>query len=278
MFGEIEHKEVISIVSRYDTAHRPLKVFDSEYTPYVLKFPNNPFDDSSIIKEFLCHFLLKCWEIPTTKIASLHVPSNVIDQSSQITKREKELIRNYPCFGSKLLLHSTELSNLITADNIVSQRRIKNANDILKIALFDIWVENDDRKPSNNNILLNQAGRCFELIPIDHSYTFSSLEFSELTYTEVCFSDNDSILYSPLAKSIIKNIKCNREFYVEYEKMFYICIENVKALFSRPTSNVADNLIFTTRDKTFLSNFLFNNERNRSVLNNFFHIINSIKK
>lgn len=38
MITDIDKKEVFSIISRYDTVHGPLKVIDSSFTPYVLKF------------------------------------------------------------------------------------------------------------------------------------------------------------------------------------------------------------------------------------------------
>lgn len=276
MDNKVERKVVASIIDRYETAHGPLKVLDSSYTPYVLKFPKNRFDNGSIIKEFICHFLLKSWMIPTTEIASLSVSSELLESCSFLTNREKELIENYDCFGSKLLINAVDLMHFITADNTVAQRKIMNPSDIIKIALFDIWVENEDRKPSNNNLLLNTSGDLFEIIPIDHAYTFSSLNFEELKHRSVNFSFNDSILHSPLATSIVKKTKLDAEFFNKYENMFYICIENAESFFSKNIDILSDNLAFTDEDKTFLSSFLFNKRRNRLVWEEFIYIINTI--
>lgn len=276
MVKSIENKVVISIVDRYDTAHGPLKVLDSSYTPYVLKFPNNRNDNDSIIKEFICHFLLKCWMIPTTEIASLSVPPELLESCNLLTNREKGLIENYNCFGSKLLINAIDLMHFITAENAVAQRRIMNPSDIIKIALFDIWVENEDRKPSNNNLLLNASGDFFEIIPIDHAYTFSSLNFKELKYQTLNFSYNDSILHSPLATSIVKKTQLDDVFFQKYEKMFYICIENAESFFLQNIDILTDNLAFTDEDKTFLLSFLFNKRRNRLVWEEFIYIINTI--
>jgi len=163
-------------------------------------------------------------------------------------------------------------------DNAPAQKKILNPNDILKIALFDLWVENEDRRPTNNNILLSPSNKGFVLNPIDHAFTFSTLGFSELTYSTVNFSDNDSILYAPLAESIIKKLGYKADFRTELQEMFYLCIENAKLFFPRIVSNIPENLEFTDNDKLKLSEFLFNKDRNILVWQEFIYIINSILK
>ena len=155
MIEKLSYKQVNSIVKRYDTdGHAPLLVLADDFSQYVLKFPKNPFDSYSIAKEFICHYLLKCWSIPTPDIAGLTFNAETLNQTSVITDREKRLIGNNTCFGSRLILNTVELIDFITVENKTAQKKIINAEDIVKIALFDIWVENDDRKPTNNNILL----------------------------------------------------------------------------------------------------------------------------
>lgn len=242
-----------------------------------MKFPNNRFDNDSITKEFLCHFLLKSWSIPTPEINILTIPHDLLEECTLLKKREKNYIKDYNCFGSKMLLNSIDLIEFISAKDKVSLRRIKNQFDLLKIALFDIWVENEDRKPSNNNLLLNPFGKSFEITAIDHAYTFSTLNFNELVHTDVNFSYNDSILYSPLARSIINNQKWNNDLCLKYREMFYLCVQNAENLFLNSNKNIVDNHLFTSENRTFLHNFLFNKKRNAAVLEEFFHIIETIK-
>ena len=119
-----------------------------------------------------------------------------------------------------MIYDAIELNNFIEAKNKASQKRVLNSDDIFKIALFDLWVENEDRRPTNNNILLCPDKRGLILNAIDHAFTFSKLNFNELTYNTLNFSDNDSILYSTLAKSIIVSTKFNSGFYLKSEEMF----------------------------------------------------------
>jgi hypothetical protein len=279
MIEDLKYKQTKIILSQYDTeGHSPLKVIADDLNPYVLKFPKNANDHVAIVKEFLCHYLLKCWSIPTPAICGLSIPGEVLSESPIITNREKRLIGNGIWFGSQLIPDAVELMDFIAAHNVASQKRILNSADILKIALFDIWIENEDRRPTNNNILLSPAKKCFILNPIDHAFTFSTLNFSELTYSTVNFSDNDSILYTPLAKSVIDKTQINREFYSKSEEIFYLCIDLTLAEFPKIINNIPKNLGFTEEYKTILAEFLFNKERNVSVFKEFCYIINLISQ
>ena len=51
---------------------------------------------------------------------------------------------------------------------------------LLKIALFDILVENDDRKPTNNNIIVQVVDKKYYFNAIDHAYVFNSLNYENL--------------------------------------------------------------------------------------------------
>ncbi|MDD3908846.1 MAG: hypothetical protein PHN86_02680 [Proteiniphilum sp.] len=272
----INKRKVISITGRYNTFQSPLKVIDESFEPYVLKFPCN-LNDNSIIKEFICHFLLKSWKIPTPEIAILSVPTDLLESFKPLEKRERNIINNTICFGSKMLLNSIDMNNFLTARDLVSQRRIRNSLDLLKIALFDIWVENEDRKPTNNNLLLNPVGKSFEIYAIDHAFTFSTLDFKDIKHEDVSFSYNESILLSSLAKSIIKKQKWDDVTCSKYEEMFYLCIKDAETLFLNISDNLIANQLINSEDKTLLHNFLFNSKRNRAVIGEFFYIINSIK-
>jgi hypothetical protein len=276
MIENLSYKQTSTIISQYDTeGHAPLLVLTDDLEKYVLKFPKNASDKNSIVKEFLCHYLLKCWSIPTPSITALSVSNELLANSLIVSKRDKVLINDNICFGSQLIPFAVDLNRLIEAKNKTSQKRVLNSEDIFKIALFDIWVENEDRKPTNNNILLEPNKKGFILNAIDHAFTFSTLNFNELHCSSLNYSYNESILYSTLAKSIIDSKKLNRDFYSKSEEMFYLCIQNVQENFSLIIKNIPDNLGFSKEDRTILAEFLFNKERNVLVFQEFCYILNS---
>lgn len=279
MIENLSYKNVITIKEKYKTAgHGPLKVLSDDYVAYVLKFRNNFYDSSSIIKEFLCHYLLKCWEIPTPNISALSVSDEVLKDTNLITLRENKLISQSICFGSELIANSIDINELFEFKRISSQNKVHNLNDIFKIALFDIWIENDDRQPANTNLILDISNDKYTITAIDHASTFSTLEFKELKKNYLNFSYNVSILNSAFAKSIINKSKIDKYFIENYRELFYLCIDNVQKHFNSMCDNIPDNLMFTPEDRTFLKEFLFNNKRNQDVFNEFVYIVENLVK
>lgn len=65
----------------------------------------------------------------------------------------------------------------------------------LKIALFDIWLANDDRNQGNNNLLIRPFEGGFEPVAIDHEKIFNTSILERKIY-ELAYED--SMLYSGL--------------------------------------------------------------------------------
>ncbi len=78
------------------------------------------------------------------------------------------------------------------------QRKLCNREDFLMIALFDIWLANDDRNHNNFNLLLNVSNDgMYHFHPIDHVNIFNS---SHLRYGIAELTEEDSIIKSDIAK------------------------------------------------------------------------------
>lgn len=273
----LPYKEVISIVKRYDTdGHSPYLVITSDYERYVLKAPNNSFDLDSLIKEFLCSWLLKTWGVNTPDIAALTLAKEFA--TSPDIYGDNRFSYSPVYFGSNHIQDAVDLQSMISIDGKVAARKIFNLNDIFKIALFDIWVENDDRKPTNNNILLCPSTKGYELTPIDHAATFSTLSFVELNPIYLIFSDNDSIVYSDFGRSIIKKSDINKIWMDNAREMFYLCIAKCEGNYHEIYDKIPEQLGFSDVKSKKLKTFLFNKERNKKVFDQFTYIINNISK
>jgi hypothetical protein len=277
MSFNLPNKEVISIVKRYHTdGHSPYLVITSDYERYVLKAPNNSFDLDSLIKEFLCSWLLKKWGVNTPEIAALTLAKELA--TSPEISGDNRFSYSSVYFGSKHMQDALDLQSLISIEGKVAARKIINLNDIFKVALFDIWVENDDRKPTNNNILLCPSTKGSELTPIDHAATFSTLSFDDLNPIYLSFSDNDSIAYSGFGRSIIKKSNINKIWMDNAREMFYLCIAKCEGNFQEIYDKIPEQLGFSDMKSEKLKTFLFNKERNKKVFDQFTYIINNISK
>ena len=112
---------------------------------------------------------------------------------------------NIPLFGLQFV-PSSEVDQTTVA--LFSKRnekeKVHDKLQLLRIALFDLWIANDDRNQGNYNLLLNEGQNGYEFIVIDHGAAFNtcaalndSTPLCELTYDE-------SLLSSTLLKHFFK--------------------------------------------------------------------------
>jgi len=277
----LNYVNAITINRRYNTSgHSPILVTADDFNTYVVKFIKTSFDKHSITKEFLCSHFLTVWYVNAPTPAAVKFSNNILEQNTvNLTLKEQENMSKMCCFGSRFIPRAIDLSNILSFKYYGSYSKIKNPDDIFKIGLFDIWVENDDRKDSNNNLLLYPTGKCLAIYPIDHAYTFSTMPFSDLHKgNNVSFSYNDSILHSDFAKHIIKKTKINQVFYDKLKKNFYLCIHNTEENLPLILQNIPKEYSLSSQEVDDLKSFLFNKNRNQAVFEEFVYILEKIKK
>lgn len=97
-----------------------------------------------------------------------------------------------PCFGSLFMGDSKEVDKIFLETPLVKKDNITGRESFLKIALFDIWMCNEDRHYDNFNLLYDLKKNVF--VPIDHVYCFNTVNLDK----EPCLiSENESILSTP---------------------------------------------------------------------------------
>ncbi len=263
---KVNTKSVISIIGEIiGTAHSPLKIISDDFNEYYLKAPKKQTSDFSIINEFFVSALLNCWELKTPEIAALVI--NIEEFNKKLSTYHNASNFNNTCFGSKVIPVNYEFCLIEDIANKRDFNKFSNPTDILKIGLFDIWVENDDRKPTNPNLLLANEENGIEFYAIDHAYTFSSIKFTDLNpeFEPAC-SFNDSILNTDISKSVFKYIKKdNSKWFDEIRNYFYFSIEECKNNFGSIIENIPSDLGFNEKSQTAIYNFLFSGSRNKKV-------------
>jgi len=263
-------KNVISVIEeKVGTAHSPLKIISDDFCEYYLKAPKNQNPELSIIKEFLTSLLLNHWSIKTPETAALKLDRGIISKPLSPFHNNSDF--NRTCFGSKAIPASFEFSPIIDLITKRDFNRFSNSADFLKLGLFDIWIENDDRKPSNPNLLLSDEDNGFEFCAIDHAFTFSSMEFTKLKpLLDLGCSFNDSILFTDFSKSVFKYIcRGNPNWFDEIKEYFYLSIEKCKNNYQTIIEDIPADLGFDDSSQTVLFNFLFSESRNKKVFSEF---------
>lgn len=269
-------KKIGSVVHRYQTdGHSPYLVLDEDLDKIILKPKNSINDTASLQKEYLCSLLLNYWNIENPNVYLCNIND---DLYNEICIDDIRFKYSDFYFGCQFIEDQFELNSFFSFKGKVALRNFLNIESIIHIALFDIWIENDDRKPTNNNLLCKITEDRFELFAIDHAFTFASLTFNSLSDQYLSFSDNDSILYSEVGISIVKSLNINEDWIEHLKEYFYLCVENVRQNIDDIFNNIPEYFAIIEQDKESIKRYLFSEIRLKEAFNTLLYIINDIRK
>ncbi len=159
--------------------HSPMKFLCNDGNVYYCKYRSGKsFKEQEIdclAYEIVCHFLLQHLGIPTPNIALVQLSEGSYDVKD-LKANKRHAKPGIVCFGSK----EVKYANLVTGIEIINGKRdfnqFTNPLDLLKIAIFDIWVDNSDRGRNDNyNLLLAPDIFGTKFIAFDHAFCFGGL-------------------------------------------------------------------------------------------------------
>jgi len=178
------------------TQQRPIQILATDFNDYIAKLHKHP-NSLVTIKEWLCGHFLKIWALPVPDFAILdiqhyHVPVGLHPDLQPFHF-------NAPAFGSKLAANALEVTEFYSRPKQYQRDLSSAGGELLRIALFDIWIGNDDRNSGNYNLLYSGDGSP-RFIPIDHELTFNGLDFSAPLSLQ---TENDSFIFSSLFRTYV---------------------------------------------------------------------------
>jgi hypothetical protein len=191
--------------------HAPLKFLCDDGNTYFCKYriTMNKEEMDCLAYEVVAHFLLKELKIPTPEIALVKITDDTLNK--ELIVKNRRLQANDICFGSKEIRPSSVLNDFVRISGKRDFNRILNPEDIIRIALFDLWVNNTDRgrdiKPGYNyNLLVQQAGSYEKIIAFDHGFIFGGLNSIGIFTKNFPSSMDNKIHLTPYYKDVIKYI------------------------------------------------------------------------
>lgn len=270
MITKLAYKKAIKIVKEIPTTgHNPLLILTEDFEQYYTKSSKGEYPTFELISEFLCHYFLRLWEIPTPDIAVVQVNTRVL-QNHRLSKNHKPNHFRLPCFGSKLVENVVDANLFFDLQKKRLFQQIFEPQSILKLGLFDIWIENDDRKPTNFNLLFAPFRQQYRPLAIDHAYTFNTLAYQHLNPDYgVSVTYNESILYTELAKNIYDCFEDKALWRKEMQKYFSDCLFQCQRFFKEVAENIPVELGFEQLYRTKVYEFLFSESRNQIVFQEF---------
>ena len=193
-------KSIRPIIKKYGTqGSSPILVMANDLNQWVCKYR----DVNQLFNELLAYQFAKIWQINIPEGAFIEIDYEKHIKSFEDKRGLERRFFEKKCFGSLFLQNAIEINKTILTDKDIV-RRIKNKNDLLKIALFDIWLSNEDRTANNYNLLLQAVKGGFSILYIiDNTEIFNS----SMAYSQPMelITQDDSILNSKLATFVFKN-------------------------------------------------------------------------
>lgn len=233
---------------------------------YVAKNDKGKEPPFALINECVASYCLKEWKIssPITKLIT--ITAGLLKAQDNLSVNHKPHYYQIPCFGSKFVENSVDLSTLLITDKKKAYSKIANPLAVFRITLFDTWVENDDRKPTNYNLILKPNKSKFNVLPIDHAFIFSTMSYKDLNPDYgVSVSVNDHLLVSDLGYLVKKYTSIDTDFIQKDKEYFYLCVENCKKNFDDFLNQLATFYNIDSVSVKKLKAFLFSEERNHQV-------------
>lgn len=175
---------VKGIDKQFFTGEKPVLVLCSDMEYYICKYKVTSSPAYKLVCEIIGSMFSYIWKLNSPSMALVRISNN---HWSRLTVPHE---RDAKAFGSRYISSVADISTSTSLEIIPSENNLKQ---LLKIALFDIWIANEDRNANNYNLLYDLKENNF--VPIDFGCILNTASFdwslSQLTST-------DSILSSEL--------------------------------------------------------------------------------
>src|SRR5574344_376980 len=181
------------IEKQYETGDMPVLVVCSDKNAYICKYMRTVAVSYKLTNELVGYVMAESWKLNTPDTAFVQ-----IKQQHWETCHVKHVLSAFS-FGSRKLdcvvdITSTTFNEVPQTDNLLEQ--------LLKIALFDFWIANEDRTCNNSNLLYDIENK--KLVSIDYG---GILNTSTYDYPLSQLTETDSIIYSELFSRLVADKK-----------------------------------------------------------------------
>ncbi len=178
------------IEQQFHTGEEPVMVMCSDVNIYVCKYMRSSATAYKLACEFIGAKLAKAWQMNSPDIALVDI------RPAHWEKMSLSHSLSAPAIGFRWLDGVVDITPSTFAKVPASEETL---SQLIKIALFDFWVANEDRNANNANLMYDVARE--QLVSIDYGCIFNTATFespiSQLTST-------DTILWSDLFKHLLQ--------------------------------------------------------------------------
>ena len=217
------------------TGSRPVLVMCNDLEYYVCKY-NNSYGSAAnkLLREYIGACFLKEWNLSVPDFSFIKILEDHIGVFPEL----QPYFFKTTCFGSKFNRNYKEVDKFMSSLEVSDRKLFTNKNDYLLIALFDIWMSNEDRNYGNYNLMLNFEGGN-DFIPIDHEMIFNTGNLDKGLYL---ISESESIINTPLTTRLFtKRELSDISKIARIKEEYYHCIEQCKSKLHVILENTPDD-------------------------------------
>ena len=254
-------------IKQIDTdGHQPLFLLCDDGQKYYTKYLNS-FDKKELqclVYEMLATELLNALGIPCANDSLVKIPSILISKEIKYANSYK---RSKLAWGSQEVVRA----DLVTQFSIPTHKNlfkmIANPEDVLKIAIFDLWTDNADRREDNYNLLKKEELGKIQILPIDHATLFGG--FNRLH----TFSEKDSctihnkLVFSEFYKNTVKHISVEKQLDIAENFLHLLTQIKIKEITHEVFSHIPESWEINENLKERIEKFLLSDFRMKSLQN-----------
>lgn len=218
---------------KFETQTRPILIGCDDMNDYVCKYGAGNGFAKRLFCEYLAANFMQIWELPIpnhslVNINPEHIPANFAIPNAYFTQT---------CFGLMYNRNYTELTKLNELNIASGFKNSPFKLNLLKIALFDCWLSNEDRNDNNYNLMFDLVND-YQLVAIDNEGIFNSRTFNNPIYS---LNFNDSILNGGFAQKLFNKKDLTPDIIENLKTYFYLCAQNCEQSKNNILSNVPEN-------------------------------------
>lgn len=244
--------------------HSPLFVEASDGNNYYVKYLNSLKTEefALLVYEWCAVRLLQELKLPCADQALISIPPEIIPKTIDYSKSWK---RNALAWGSKEIQNNILISEIknFSTKNFFNQ--IENPKDLIKIAIFDLWVENCDRKQDNYNLIMDQNFNKLRFIPIDHGAIFGGFDRIGIFSDALPCTSSNKLIVSALFKSIVCRIPQNEQLQISKDFINLLSQVKVREVLNDVFSNIPESWKINKTLKDRIEKFLLSDLRIKSL-------------
>ena len=184
-------ESVKAIEQQYRTGEEPVLVMCSDMNAYICKYMRSSAAAYKLACELIGSLMAMAWQLETPDIAFVRI------KSAHWAGRFAQHSLSAPSIGSEQMEGVVDVTPSTYGDVASTTAMLRQ---LMKIALFDFWIANEDRNANNANLLYDVSrGR---LVSIDYGCILNTATFD---YAMLQLTTTDTILWSDLFQHLAKS-------------------------------------------------------------------------